>query len=185
MTDVVLTSSGRPAESTEIITADQITIVGNGTTDLPLRAGAGSSSFVAEFIADASFPPALGQAVCVVSGTPSVGLCRVLMSIGTLFPVAGIVIGLRDVVQDGSSITAEADVQSAAIVTLTTEDWDGVTGGSGGLVPGDAYYLHPTTIGMITSTKPSGIGEVVAQLGVAITPTQLAVYLPVVPIENS
>lgn len=181
MTDVQTSSGGRPSPSTAMVSADQLTILGNGTTDLPLTAGSGGSSFLATFLADASFPPALGQAVVVGGGAPSVGLCNVLLGIGSL-PISGIVIALRDVVQEGSSITAEADIQSAAIVTLTGDDWDGVTGDSGGLTPGGAYYLHPTTVGMITSTKPTAIGQVVAQLGVAITTTQLAVYLPVVPI---
>lgn len=181
----ILTAGGRPTQSTEIVSADQITILGNGTADFPLQAGGGGSSFVAEFLADEAFPPKIGQAVCVGFGTPSVGIAVVLLAIGSTLPVAGIVIGLRDVVQDGSSITATADIQSAAIVTLTEDEWDEVTGGSGGLTPGTAYYLDPTTLGMLTDTRPVGLGQVVGQLGVAITETQLAVYLPVVPITNT
>lgn len=182
MTDVQLSSGGRPNQSTELVSADQITILGNGTTDFPLHTGSGGSTFLAEFVGDDSFPPAIGQPISVGFGTPSVGLCRVALSIG--LPVSGIIVGLRDVVVDGSSVTATVDVQSAAIVTLTEAEWDEVTGATGGLVPGSAYYLDPVTLGTITTTKPVGVGEVVAQLGVAITSTQLAVYLPVVPITN-
>jgi hypothetical protein len=183
MTDVILTSGGRPTQSTEVISADQITIVGNGTTDLPLRAGSGGSTFVAAFLGDVDFPPKIGQPISVGGGSdPTVGICNVVLTIG--LPVAGVIVGLRDVVVDGESVTATVDIQSAAVVTLTETEWDEVTGGSGGLTPGSAYYLHPATLGTITTTKPAGIGEVVAQLGVAITTTQLAVYLPVVPITN-
>ncbi len=179
MTDIQPTAGGRPASNTAMVSADQVTILGNGTTDLPLRAGGGGSTFLAAFLGDVSFPPAVGQPVSIGFGTPSVGVARVILSIGG--PVAGIIIALEDVVIDGSDVTATATIQSAALVTLTTDEWEAVTAGSG-LVPGTAYYLDPLTLGFLTTTKPVGIGEFVAQIGVAVTTTELAVFLPVVPI---
>lgn len=182
MTDIQPIAGGRPAPNTAMVSADQVTILGNGTTDLPLRAGGGGSTFLAEFLGDDSFPPAVGQPVSLGFGTPSVGVARVILSIG--FPVAGIIIALEDVVIDGSDVTATATIQSQALVTLTADAWDEVTGDSGGLTPGAAYYLDPTTLGFLTTTKPVGIGEFVAQIGVAVTATELAIFLPVAPIAN-
>lgn len=47
-----------------------------------------------------------------------------------------------------------ATVQTQDIVTLTTAEWDAVTGQTGGLSPGVRYYLDQITLGMITTTAP-------------------------------
>lgn len=180
MADVQIGAGGRPTPNTAMVTADQITIVGNGTTDLPLSAGSGGTTFVAEFQGFVTHPPAVGQAVSLFNQTHSVGIGVVVLVIGAAFPVCGILVGVRDVVEDGSELTATVDVQSAAIVTLTEEEWEARTAGEG-LVPGSAYYLDPVTLGSLTRTKPTTTNLVVAQIGVAITETQLAIYLPVVP----
>jgi len=59
------------------------------------------------------------------------------------------------------------------VVVATAAQWDTVTGGSGGLTPGTAYYLSPATSGSITPTPPSADGQFVCRLGVAISATSL------------
>jgi hypothetical protein len=39
------------------------------------------------------------------------------------------------------------------------------------------YYLSPTTAGLMTSTVPTTVGQVVAQIGVAISTTELLVKI--------
>ncbi len=183
MTDVQLGSGGRPTPNTAMATADQITIVGNGTTDFPLSAGSGGTTFLAQFQGFVTHPPAVGQAVSLFNLTPGIGIGVVTLVIGAAFPVCGILVGVRDIVIDGSELSATVDVQTAAIVTLTEDEWEGVTAGEG-LLPGSPYYLDPVALGFLTKTKPTTTNLVVAQVGVAITETQLAIYLPVVPVVN-
>ena len=47
-----------------------------------------------------------------------------------------------------------ATVQTQDIVTLTTVQWDAVTGDTGGLTASRIYYLDQLTLGMITLTIP-------------------------------
>jgi hypothetical protein len=78
------------------------------------------------------------------------------------------VVGL---VADSPSITngASGSVATADVLTATTAEWDAVTGGSGGLTFNTIYYLDPTTAGKMTSTAPTTVGQLVVQLGVALS----------------
>jgi hypothetical protein len=61
--------------------------------------------------------------------------------------------------------TASGNMQIAGPFTATTAQWDAVvTGESGGLTPGTAYWLDPATAGNLTATPPS-------------TPTQFDTYV--------
>lgn len=52
--------------------------------------------------------------------------------------------------------------------------------GLSGLTPGATYYLS-TTAGGVTSTPPSGSGNVVQEIGVALSSTEL-IFMPKLPI---
>ncbi len=69
------------------------------------------------------------------------------------------------------------DIQYAGPCTLTTEQWDAVTGGSGGLTPHDKYYLSPTTAGHLTTTKPTSGGNFATYLGFALSATTLMIQI--------
>lgn len=66
-------------------------------------------------------------------------------------------------------------VQLEGALALTTGQWDAVTGGSGGLSSGHAYYVSATP-GHLTSTVPTTGPKV--QVGVALSPTVLVVGTP-------
>lgn len=68
-------------------------------------------------------------------------------------------------------------VQLAGPLTATTAQWDAVTGGSGGLVFRTRYYVDPTTAGKLTSTAPSTPGQVVAEVGIAFSATEMQISL--------
>lgn len=68
--------------------------------------------------------------------------------------------------------SASGTIQLSAAVTLTTAQWDAVTGGSGGLSAG-TYYLDPTTPGQITAVAPSASGNFICVLGDALSATTL------------
>jgi hypothetical protein len=59
---------------------------------------------------------------------------------------------------------------------LIRANWTAVTG-SAALVPGDRYFLSPTTAGMITNTVPTTSGQYIAPLGKALTETVLSINL--------
>lgn len=50
-----------------------------------------------------------------------------------------------------------------------------------GMTPGTKQYLSPTTAGQRTETVPSGAGQVIQLLGVAISATEL-VFQPAIPV---
>jgi hypothetical protein len=59
------------------------------------------------------------------------------------------------------------------VATATTAQWDAVTGTSGGLVAGTAYYLDPANPGKLTATAPSTVGQLVTFIGIASSTTDL------------
>jgi hypothetical protein len=72
---------------------------------------------------------------------------------------------------------AAGDVIVDGILTATTGQWDAVTGKSGGLVINDIYYLDPTVAGQITATAPVDAGDYVAQIGLALSATELCIRI--------
>jgi hypothetical protein len=84
------------------------------------------------------------------------------------------VIGL---VSQSPSIASAATgtVIVSGVMTATTAQWDAVTGGTGGLLFGQKYYLDPATAGMMTTTAPTTIGQYVSSIGVALSTTELEV----------
>ena len=71
------------------------------------------------------------------------------------------------------------------LVGLATWQWDlAVVGESGGLTPGDLYYVSDTESGMLTNTAPVTVGHFVTPVGIALSPTLMVLnpgYPAVVP----
>lgn len=71
-----------------------------------------------------------------------------------------------------------AGVQTQDILTLTTGQWDAVTGDVGGLTPGSTYYLDGATAGLMTKTPPAlPVSAYNTRVGVALTTTKLDVKI--------
>ncbi|MFZ5832702.1 MAG: hypothetical protein ACOY3P_21655 [Planctomycetota bacterium] len=72
-------------------------------------------------------------------------------------------------------------VQTDGVLTATTLQWDAVTGGSGGLVPGTVYYLDAFNPGRLTSTAPTTAGQFVVRVGLALSPSDMdiSIYSPI------
>ena len=75
-----------------------------------------------------------------------------------------------------ASIAASASgyIQTDGVLSATTAEWDAVTGDTGGLSPGADYFLS-TTAGQLTTTPPSGSGQYVMKLGMAISTTEFEI----------
>lgn len=85
---------------------------------------------------------------------------------------------VEGLVKDASIAAAAAGiVQTDGVLVATTGEWDAVTGGSGGLTPGSAYYLSATTAGMLTTTAPSSAGQFVVRIGLAISATEMDISI--------
>ena len=77
-------------------------------------------------------------------------------------------------VQDASiAASAVGNIQTDGVFVATTTQWDAVAGTTGGLTPGIHYFLDPATAGLITATAPTTTGQVVANLGLALSATEL------------
>ncbi len=149
MADTIVTNTTAPFDSRLMVSADQVTIFGNGTVELPLRAAAGATTFLAQFSNPLSSPtePRLGNPVVATDDVPTEGITTVRTgSAGQGSPqlpqVIGLLIEVGAVGQDGGTVT----VQSSGEVTLTAAQWDLITDGSGGLTQGAIYYLDPNTM---------------------------------------
>lgn len=67
-------------------------------------------------------------------------------------------------------------IQTDGILSATVSEWDAVTGATGGLTAGALYYLS-TTAGQITSTPPSGAGQYIIPIGMALSTTELDITI--------
>jgi hypothetical protein len=75
--------------------------------------------------------------------------------------------------------TSRVPVQYIGPLTLSTDQWDEVTGDEGGLVRGVAYYLRADVPGKLTGTAPStgGGSGFDTPVGVALSETTLLILL--------
>lgn len=78
--------------------------------------------------------------------------------------------------------TSIASAASGGLLTdgrlvATTGEWDVVTGQVGGLTAGSTYFLDAATVGMLTTTAPVAVGEVVAPVGKALSTTELEINI--------
>lgn len=85
------------------------------------------------------------------------------------------VIGLATI---GLITSATGAIQIDGVITLTTGEWDVVTGGSGGLLPNSVYYLSNTgPPPTLSTTAPTGSGNHIVIVGRAISPTILKIQI--------
>jgi len=84
------------------------------------------------------------------------------------------VIGLA---QDEIAYQASGNIQTDGVLSLTTGEWDSITGDTGGLTFNDVYYLDPDTAGMLTTTAPTTTGDFVVRVGKAISTTDMEISI--------
>jgi hypothetical protein len=76
-----------------------------------------------------------------------------------------------------AAAAANMNVQTDAILSATTTQWDAVAGGTGGLTPGAVYWLSAATAGKLTATAPTNAGEFVVRIGTAVSSTELEISI--------
>jgi len=86
----------------------------------------------------------------------------------------------------GLAVTAgeapgRVDYQPNGPLTLSTEQWDNITGETGGLTPHSVYYVSTTTAGKLTKTRP--VSGFVTPVGFALDETTMMVQVvPTTPL---
>lgn len=137
----------------------------NTTTGELTRAGVGDQVFDSNFLTVTN--PGVSP---IPPGTPvkCIGASQVGEAQADSLANAKVIALTTETIADsGGTGVAQTDGR----ITLTTGEWDAVTGQVGGLTFGAKYYLDPASPGMMTTTPPSVDGQVLAPLGSAKSTT--------------
>lgn len=163
-----------------IIQVDGVTIVGDGTAEEPLRAGPGAlvSTFLGQD--DAEDDLFIGCPVRAKAGAvdPEIPGIALLDNALDDVPVVGMVVAVELV-----DAVRVCTVQTYGLVTLTVDEWDAVTGQTGGLTRGAPYYIGPDSGGLMTTVVPTG-PDLINRVGIALSPLVLLLTIPVLPLET-
>lgn len=141
--------------------------------------GGGGSFHGGQLVGDfgvTSFPPGTP-----VSATATPGVF--LPGLATTLQTATCVGLLVEAADSGDTVQA----QDSGDLTLTEAQWDAITAGSGGLATGSIYYLSavsPTGSGKLSTGAPFAGGTFVTAVGVATSPTTLAINISAIPKAN-
>jgi hypothetical protein len=185
MTDTLVRSGGQPFVDTAMVTADQDTILGNGTTADPLRTSSGSGSTFQAAFRGSNPLPGMPVFISFVEETGGITTVRpsdvradgsLSRSVSAAFASCN---GLIAAVNGDDTV----QVQTSGLLTLTTAQWDAVTAQSGGLDRGFPYYVSVLPDASLVLTEPSGPGQWVTAVGAAINATTMLIQ-PGVPDQN-
>jgi len=157
-----------------IATIKSTTITGNLTVSGKIIGG-GISASVFSARNDYSVSPGyltIGSPV-YVSSSFNANIVNVMASMAT-----GSSATVQGLISD-SSITygTIGNIQVADMLTAPTASWDIITGGNGGLILGNTYYLDPINAGRLTSTAPITTGQTIIIVGSAVNTTTLLINI--------
>jgi hypothetical protein len=164
-----------------MVSADQVTILGNGTPEHPLHAGrpVEASMFTAAF-RGGSLAPQRGQPVFIGFVSLPRGITTVQPAIAiedfATSQVAGVVVAVN--------VDSTVQVKSSGLVELAPEDWDAVTGGTGGLQLGFTYFLDGAEFARLVPAPPTTPRVFVTRIGVALNARTLLLMLPPQMVRN-
>lgn len=82
------------------------------------------------------------------------------------------------VIADAATSTATT-YQDSGVLSLSTAQWDAVTGQTGGLTAGAEYFVDSATAGKLTTTAPTTTGNIVQKIGIAVSSTDMHIQLGV------
>jgi hypothetical protein len=115
------------------------------------------------------------------AGTVTIGQAVYVDGAGTVDLAQADAAGTKDVLGLVADVTivaaASGGIQTDGVLAATTGQWDAVTGQVGGLTAGSKYYLDAATAGSLTATPPSGAGEFVAPIGIAMSTTEMEITI--------
>lgn len=166
MAQASVIAGGAKNQVNAIVSADQETIVGNGTTEDPLRAATGAGGTIQATISDLH-ASALKGMIWAITSTDTATRCDASggeRCIGLLTETIAHPNGQTGTFQYSGEFTA------------TTAQWDAITGQSGGLTPGAIYFGSLSAPGEISN----GIiapGDIALQIGIAKNATTMILQI--------
>ena len=168
ITTLVLTKAGNLSGLNNVATArTNLDVYSIAQVDAAIAAGGGGASLEVDKINDNAGTLPIGTPVYVKSNNhidaARANAAGTAECLGLISEVGGI------------ATTATGAVQTGGTLTLTTGEWDAITGGSGGLTIGVYYYISAATAGLLTATAPSVAGQLVTPVGLAHSATQLEI----------
>lgn len=190
MTEIRTISGGPPIPSPTLVQADQLTILGDGSHERPLHVTSEPSSGVTFRAAfrTGSTAPGTGIPVFISFVQQAGGITTVQVSnarnespfFSTFDSFASAWGVVKSVNGDGT-----VQVMQNGLLTLSTGRWDALTGLSGGLSQGSAYYVSTDISGgiLITPTPSKAPGDFVTRIGVGVNSTTMLVE-PSPPVQN-
>ena len=176
MTELTRVSGGVRNDILDIATADQLTILGDGTTEDPLRAGRSIGRFEAT-LSPVHGPAQLGAPVFLIGPGRTVALGSAGVAAPPTSPLAQVV-GLISQIASPTRVT----VQYAGILSLPSSAWLAVTGAPT-LALGQTYYAT-AAFGHLDVNPPVASGAFVVQVGASLDSTTLILSLPAFPTQN-
>jgi hypothetical protein len=175
MSDSSITDAGIPTPAESFVATDGVTIRGSGTAQSPLSISGNPQAMGldANIFAASSFAP--GTPVYPLLYNSGTGLTELAQAVASSVADAG-VIGL---VMAGGEFNGGLWLATGGLVVLTTAQWDAVVQGeSGGLTPGQSYFLNANGAQKpITTAVPTGAGDAYVGIGTAISPTKMSVKI--------
>lgn len=167
-------SAEHPLRSGDVpVTTDGTTILGNGTTGRPLRQRLTQQEFTAGVVLVPN--PPVGTPVQIAQVDDHQGITTVQSSSALEsfnFNQNGRVSGVvAEINADGT-----VQVRTSGPLTLTTAQWDVITGGRDGLVPGTTYHLAQfPAFGKMVADPPLEQRALSTRIGVGLNPTTLLI----------
>lgn len=187
MADHTRLSGSTANPSSAVVSADQQTILGNGTAEDPLRAGLVDDTIRASF-RGGSFEPLPGMPV-FISFVPEPGGVTTVQptTVSAVSPLQQGFSAFASVYGVIASVNLDGTVQVAArgSVTLTELEWEFSAGEVGGLTPGATYFaaLGGLTAFVLSQQPDQRPGYFATRVGVALNATTM-LLAPSVPVQN-
>ncbi len=186
MSDTIIIGGGAATPSNILVNVDHETIEGDGSLANPLHAvstPAGGGTFKASFH-QASSPPAVGMPVFVSFFAPAPGTLATVAqasidpaSVPPGNPDPGFLLSFSSAIGVIEAINGDGtvQVQGAGFFTLSTGEWDVLTGGSGGLAFGEIYYVAFSSqdAHLLRNTKINQAGFMSVRVGIAVSATTM------------
>lgn len=177
MSNFQIVGSGNPIPSSTLVATDNETVFGDGSGQNPLTTNGGSviSAVVAFNLGGAGLMVNAGAPLATSTTAGQAAIAS--GAIGGRLPAIGLAQPIPGSFSSGGTVT-DCKAQTSGEMTLTTAEWDLITGGSGGLTEGIAYYVGTGVApyaNLLSPVPPNAPGTSSQRIGVALSTTTMLI----------